>query len=494
MKIKKLNESKKLIEADVDPMKDSAAEIVDEIKDTVTAATDGTKEITDQDAKAIADQTKEAGDEVNAGYVAFNLTDDDWSDVTITNEVYETLDDAYNNALINMEDGIKAGSNVLINGLPGSGKTAIVEAWCKMKGLELVAMNATDSKSDAAVNGMPLRDQDKPDELIYLFNNKKLGKLLDPAYAKKCVVFVDELNRQKTAQLRRPLMSLFNEKRNADGSKDFSKNLLFSIVCINPADSNGNRYHDDGLVNIFGAEDDIFEFQIDQFDSTIQDALSFYTWYRQSELQNLGIILPGTKASDNHDGWVGPTRDLTDAERNKAKRILKVCELAIYILKNVTKSSESEVFSQRGDIDAEYREGPKRAVSARGLFDACVIAVNNVPLNESPVKKFLKYIDVRSKYSSKKVQMFHDILDTYIMDVKGLFNNYNIDKTPQEIKHQLENGADDEYDADADQATNNTEVEDDTDNFSDSDMGEVSQADTSDISDIDALMKGWGQK
>lgn len=500
MKIKKLTESKKLIEeadGQVNPIKDSKADIVDEIESHVEETTDGEKGIEGADAEAIAQQTKKVGDEVNAGFVAFNLTDDDWSDVTITNDVYEILDMAYQNALINMDAGVKAGSNVLVNGLPGSGKTAIVEAWAKAKGLELVAMNATDSKSDAAINGMPVRDAEKPDELIYLFNNKKLAKLMDPKYEKKCVIFVDELNRQKTAQLRRPLMSLFNEKRNADGSKDFSKNLLFSIVCINPADGSGGQFHDDGLVDIFGAEDDRFVFQIEAFDSTIKDAISYYTWYRQTKLLQKGVLRPGSAASINHGGWVGPTKELSEKDINEIKRMLKVCELALYILNNVTKSNQTEIFSQRKDIDSEYRAGKKRAVSARGLFDAVTLAVNITPIDKSPVPAFLNYVDKISKWSPTKQTMFHDILDDYIMDVKGLFAAYNLDKKPQDIQAELNNPGSGAA-AGADTDTNSPaadDIEDDDEMFGDDDIGSVSKANSSDLDtdEVDQIMAAWEQ-
>ena len=494
MKIKKLFESKNLVEAEIDPMTASTTEIAGEIKKEVTAETEGEKAITDKDADAIAKQTSDVADEVNAGYVAFNLTDDDWSDATITNKVYRKLDKAYNNALANMEMGIRAGSNVLINGLPGSGKTAIVEAWAGMKGLRLVSLNATDAKSDAAINGMPMRDPEKPDELIYLFNNKKLGDLLNPKYEKKCVIFVDELNRQKTAQLRRPLMSLFNEKRNADGSKDFSKNLLFSIVCINPADGDGYQFHDEGLVDLGGAEINRFPFQVKQFDSTIPDALSFFKWYRQTELLKLGIIMPGSKASENHDGWVGPTKELSATDLVKAKKTIKVCDLAIYILNHVSKSKETEVFSQRKDIDYEFKEGKKNAVSSRSLFDGLWDAANNTPIDKSIVAEFLDWVDEDSDHSSAKIKMFHDILDDYVMDVKGLYADYNIDKTPQQIKAELENPtaapAEDEI-------TNNssaeTDIEDDDVMFGEDDLSSISKASTDEVgaADIDSIMSNW---
>ena len=489
MKVKKLLESKKLVEDDqIDPIDDSTSEIKAEVKD----AADG--EISDEVAADIAQQTKDVGTDVNAGYAVFNLTDEDWSDVTITNAMYKTLDMAYKNAKTNMRSGIKAGANVLINGLPGSGKTAIVENWAHMHKLQLVALNATDSKSDAAINGMPVRDQDKPDELIYLFNNKKLNKLLDPNYKEQCVIFVDELNRQQTAALRRPLMSLFNEKRNADGSKDFSKNLLFSIVCINPADGSGGQFHDKGLADIFGAEDDRFPFQIEEFDSNIKDALAFYRWYRQNELLNLGIIMPNTAASKNHGGYVGPSKRLSKEELLKIKRILKVCELAEYILTHVTDSKETEIFSQRADIDKEFREGKKRPVTARGLFDGLMIGTDEDTPDKSNVKDFLDYVDVASKWSSAKKKMFHDILNTYVMDVKGLFDEYNLDKDPDEIMKALNNPKAAQAQKPTQQQANaaDDEQEDDDGLFSSDELNDVSSANAggTDV-DIDAIMSQW---
>lgn len=176
---------------------------------------------------------------------------------------------------------VKAGANVLVEGLPGSGKTAIVEAWCKMNGLTLVALNATDPKIESAINGIPLRNMSVEDstELTYAYavDDRNLGLLINekhPELEGKCVLFVDELNRQKTEQLRRPFMSLFNEKRNASGSLDFAKNLLFCVVAINPF---GNDFHDKGVSELNAAEKDRFARQQYSFDSNIDDALQFWT-------------------------------------------------------------------------------------------------------------------------------------------------------------------------------------------------------------------------
>lgn len=70
-----------------------------------------------------------------------------------------------------------------------------------------------------------------------------------------------------------------------------------------------------------------------------------------------------------------------------AKRVLKGATLALYILNNVHKSNESEVFTTRRDTDKAYRGGNFRYTTSRGLFNG--IFNNTFGDNKSPVKKFL---------------------------------------------------------------------------------------------------------
>ena len=499
MKIKKLVESKLTEAEDTIDAAGSVKEIADDIKDQVDDLTDGKLEISDSAAKKAAQETAAVADVVNADEAVIVIDDNDWSDIKITNRLYETLDDALMAARANMgEHEIKAGANVLIEGLPGSGKTAIVEAWCKMNGLKLVALNATDPKLESAINGIPLRNMSVEDstELTYAYavDDRNLGMLINekhPELEGKCVLFVDELNRQKTEQLRRPFMSLFNEKRNASGSLDFAKNLLFCVIAINPF---GNDFHDKGVSELNSAENDRFDNQEYNFDSNIDDARQFWTWYRSKELLNLGIISPGSAASTNHGGWVGPTKELSDSDLMHAKRVLKGATLALYILNNVHKSNESEVFTTRRDTDKAYRGGNFRYTTSRGLFNG--IFNNTFGDNKSPVKKFLDWADRRSHYTPEKVQMFHDILDSYNMDVNGLFAAYNLDKTPKEIKAELEGtGTTTPKAATATAAADNADddIEDDDIMFGADDIGGVSKANADDLNkdEVDSIMSSW---
>lgn len=497
MKIKKLVESKLIEAEDKIDTTGSVKEIADDIKDQVDDLTDGKLEISDNAAKKAAEETAAVADVVNADEAVIVIDDNDWSDIKITNRLYEALDDALMAARANMgSHKVDANANVLVEGLPGAGKTSVVKAWCKMNGLTLVALNATDPKIESAINGIPLRDMSVEDSTAltyaYAVDDRNLGKLINekhPELAGKCVLFVDELNRQKTEQLRRPFMSLFNEKTNATGSLDFTKNLLFCVVAINPF---GNDFHDKGVSELNGAENDRFDNQEWNFDSNIGDAVQFWTWYRLKELLDLGIISPGSVASTNHGGWVGPTKELNEDDLMHAKRVIKSAALALYILNNVQKSNESEVFTTRRDTDKAYREGNLRYTTSRGLFDG--ILNNTFGDDKSPVKKFLNWVDRRSHYTPEKIQMFHDILDSYVMDVKGLFAAYNLDKTPKEIKAELDGtgtatpkaataAADNAYD----------DIEDDDIMFGADDISGVSKANADDLSkdDVDSIMSSW---
>ena len=206
----------------------------------------------------------------------------------------------------------------------------------------------------------------------------------------------------------------------------------------------------------------------------------------------MGIISPGSAASTNHGGWVGPTKELNEDDLMHAKRVIKSAALALYILNNVSKSNESEVFTTRRDTDKAYRDGNLRYTTSRGLFDG--ILNNTFGDDKSPVKKFLNWVDRRSHYTPEKVQMFHDILDSYVMDVKGLFAAYNLDKTPKEIKAELDGtGTATPKAATAVDDNNYDDIEDDDIMFGADDIDGVSKANADDLGDdnIDSIMSSW---
>jgi DNA replication protein DnaC len=134
----KLKESKFLKEAqdeaqdevlsEIDPQKDNITDIAQAVQDDVEDSSNDKVEISDADSVAMATEIKSTAKEVNAGSVAIVITDEDYEGTKIITKLSSILDEAYAAAKEFNENNDKNGANVLIEGLPGSGKTAIVEA------------------------------------------------------------------------------------------------------------------------------------------------------------------------------------------------------------------------------------------------------------------------------------------------------------------------------------------------------------------------------
>lgn len=142
MKIKKI---KKLYEdanddtsevAELDMTAASVGAIADAIQADVEDDTDGEKSISDATAQAIATQVKDDAEEVGAQTAEVILTPDDIDDVELDHRLVPFLDGclkaakrarrAKNRSLTG--DSADFNGNILIEGLPGSGKTAVIYA------------------------------------------------------------------------------------------------------------------------------------------------------------------------------------------------------------------------------------------------------------------------------------------------------------------------------------------------------------------------------
>jgi len=402
---------------EIDPQDDSVKEIAQAAIDSVELATDGEKSLSDTDALAMAAEIKDTAEEIDA--VAAYVMPSTESFI-IENKLYDALNESLETAKDPIPFSPGAGVNILVSGMPGSAKTAVVESWAKEKGIVLVSMNGSDAKVDQALNGVPGIDiNGDPNRLIYRYADQKLQPLLDPKNAGNCVLFVDEFNRQTHPELRRAFLSFFNEKRNADGTVDVHKNLLFSVVCINPACN-----EDPGAARLSPVEVNRFLIHLSDYDSTPEAALNYFMAIATTTLSKLGVdaqtainTLYGhklkTKSDKNFPITQHVRRDAT-WEAFVTKQI-KTLDLAYHML---TSTNPLFKFDTKADVTEIFRS-QSNILSQRSLTDglnAC----------RGDKDKFLMWVDNESKLLQKDKDMLHDILDDYQVDLPALLDAYGV--------------------------------------------------------------------
>ena len=177
-------------------------------------------------------------------------------------------------------------------------------------------INVKNNKLEVAIDGLPMR-VNGTDKVSFLSVD-----LLDDLGKGECVMFIDEYNRQVNPQIRGALLTLINEKRTADGKKDFSDTLLFTVALMNPAVPT-----DPGAAKLNDAEKSRFPFIITDFDSDNDTALNYNDVSFANKLAEYGIdasplvcdlkTKSGNKIKIKH-------KDLTEEEYNDVIEFIKV--------------------------------------------------------------------------------------------------------------------------------------------------------------------------
>jgi hypothetical protein len=370
MKIKK-----HLLEATdgvLDP-KDSTAELADEIIDSTAEATDGEVSLNASSAEEIATEIKKTDAEIGLAGAAIDADDDSY--VGVKNIITDTLDMALAAALKNKRRGGKFGSNVLIVGLPGSGKTASVEDWAKTNNINLVSVNAKNNDLDAYINGYTTKDPDDPHWTTQAFS-RNLMSLEQP----RSVLFLDEYNRQVKQQIRASLLTLVNEHRivgdGPRGQHEF-KNLLFTIAVMNPAVST-----DRGAAALIDAEKTRYAFKLKNMDSDPATTIEFLTKFYNKKI----------KALDSSDEFY--REDLED--------YLRCLDLGVYIMSHPK-------FGYDTEDDLEALADLQMTMLNQRSF------VEGLNISNGDVKVFDHWLENSSDFLDKDVDMLQAILKTYIV-------------------------------------------------------------------------------
>lgn len=358
---------------DIPDISDISSADIDEIATAVQVAaevaSDGKETYSDEKAETIAKELKTHAKGFDTAA---------WAPLDVPSELTDKLDDCLANAMANHASGMHDGVDLLITGLPGSGKTGITKQWAKDRGVKLFYLNAKNDDLGAILNGFPVdtieKDKDGNDvHRVTRSYSKSLDKLDEP----NSVLFLDEFNRA-APKLRAVLLSLINEHvvdgDGPDGFRHFN-NLLFTVACINPSVPT-----DPGAMDLNDAEMSRFVDSMD-WDSKTDDALRYIVFH-------VNEMIKALKPSDENYAYF-------------YTRYHKILNLT-----NALLGDYRFEFDSRDDLLDLFNDKAKM-LNQRAITDALMA-------HGYSKSKFLNWVDKYSKFLDKDKAMIHDILDTYV--------------------------------------------------------------------------------
>lgn len=346
---------------------------IDEIATAVQAAaeeaSDGQKTYSDKKAETIAKELKTAAKGFDAAA---------WAPLDVPSELTDKLDDCLANAMANHAAGSSDGTDLLITGLPGSGKTGITKQWAKDRGVNLFYLNAKNDDLGAILNGFPVDTIEKDENGKEVHRvARSFSKSLDALDKPNSVLFLDEFNRA-APKLRAVLLSLINEHvvdgDGPDGFRHFD-NLLFTVACINPPVP-----VDPGAMELNDAEMSRFVDSMD-WDSHPDDALRYIVFH-------INKLISALKQEDENYAFF-------------YTRYHKILNLT-----NALLGDYRFEFDSRDDLQDLFNASAKM-LNQRAITDALMA-------HGYSKEKFLNWVDKYSKFLDKDKSMIHDILDSYV--------------------------------------------------------------------------------
>lgn len=345
----------------------------DELADAVQAAAEeassGEETFSDEKAKTIATEIKTHAKGLDAAA---------WAPLDVPSELTDKLDDCLANAMVGHAAGTHDGVDLLITGLPGSGKTGITKQWAKDRGVNLFYLNAKNDDLGAILNGFPVDTIEKDENGNDVHRvTRSFSKSLDALDKPKSVLFLDEFNRA-APKLRAVLLSLINEHvvdgDGEDGFRHFD-NLLFTVACINPSVPT-----DPGAMDLNDAEMSRFVDTMD-WDSKADDAIKYINFHLDTIIKNL------------------------DPEAENFA-FLYVRYKKIMNLANALINDPRFEFDTRDDLLALFDDKAKM-LNQRAITDALMS-------HGYSKDKFLAWVDKYSKFLDKDKEMIHEILDHWV--------------------------------------------------------------------------------
>jgi hypothetical protein len=347
----------------------SVSEIADAVQDAAEEASDGKETYSDDKAETIATELKTYAKGFDAAA---------WAPLDVQSELTDKLDDCLANAMVAHASGTHDGVDLLVTGLPGSGKTGITKQWAKDRGVNLFYLNAKNDDLGAILNGFPVDTVEKDANGNDVHRvARSFSKSLDALDKPKSVLFLDEFNRA-APKLRAVLLSLINEHvvdgDGEDGFRHFN-NLLFTVACINPSVPT-----DPGAMDLNDAEMSRFVDTLD-WDSTVDGAIKYITFH-------LNKLIKALKPENKNYNFM-------------YVRYNKILNLAKALLIDYRFE-----FDSRDDLLDLFNDKAKM-LNQRSITDALMA-------HGYSKDKFLNWVDKYSKFLEKDKTMIHEILDSWV--------------------------------------------------------------------------------
>jgi hypothetical protein len=352
-----------------DVLSASTTEIADAVQTAAETASEGEETYSDTKAEKVAAELKT---------FAKGLDNAKWAPLDVPSALTDALDACLAESMIAQKSGRKDGTDILINGLPGSGKTGITKQWADDRGVNLFYLNAKNDDLGAILNGFPVDTVDADEEGNPVHKvQRSYSNALDPLKEPRSVLFLDEFNRA-APKLRATLLTLINEHTiEGPGKKGIYRfdNLLFTIACVNPSVPT-----DPGAMNLNDAEKSRFATKM-KWDSKADDAIRYLTFY-------INKTINGLDKSDEDYAYL--------YVKHK-----KVYNLAMALLNDARFE-----FDTRDDLLDLFNED-KTMLNQRSITDGLLLAGNDKA-------KFLNWVDNNSDFLQRDIDMIHDILDSWV--------------------------------------------------------------------------------
>jgi MoxR-like ATPase len=344
-------------------------ELATAVQTAAEEASEGEETFSDEKAKTIAKELKTYAQGFDAAA---------WAPLDVPSELTDKLDDCLANAMAAQAAGTRDGVDLLITGLPGSGKTGITKQWAEDRGVKLFYLNAKNDDLGAILNGFPVDSTETDAEGNTTHKVvRSYSTALEPLKRPRSVLFLDEFNRA-APKLRASLLTLINEHEvEGPGEKGTYRfdNLLFTVACINPSVPT-----DPGAMDLNDAEMSRFVDSID-WDSKADDAIRYIVFHINKLLKALD------PADENYAFFY--------------TRYNKILNLA-----NALIGDYRFEFDSRDDLLDLFNDKAKM-LNQRAITDALMA-------HGYSKTKFLNWVDKYSKFLDKDKIMIHDILDSYV--------------------------------------------------------------------------------